>query len=564
MTAKTSTDPYALEIIKNALTAIGDEMFTVMARASMSPIIYEALDYSVGVTDGSGELIAQGNGTTVFLGMIDSLVKDVLGKFGKEGNIAPGDVFLSNDPYGGGGTHLSDMALVKPIFYEGRLIAFAVNKAHWVDVGGKAAGSFVTDATEIFQEGLQIPMVKVIDRGVPNQALLDVLCANIRLPQDSMGDFWASVAANKVGEARLISLCERYGLDAVQDAMKHMLDYGERMIALELAKLPPGDYVAEDWIDDDGVSNEPLRVQVRLSIGNGKFVADFTGSAPQALGPINNSRMGLVSAVRTVFKALTDPSIPANGGCFRAVEVICPDATVFTAQRPAPVSTYWETMLYAEDLIWRAMAPCVSDRLPAGHLLSVCAIILAGSHPDTGESTILVSPLVGGWGAAQDRDGQNGQFSVADGETYNIPVEITEARYGVLVERYGFHQEDGGEGRRRGGKGVCLDIRVLSDGARFTGSFGRHKFRPWGIHGGRDGSPNYIEVFRRSRRSADREIYGKTTQLPLESGDVVRLVTATGGGWGDPQERSDKELALDLKDGFVTPAQVRTFFRPEA
>jgi N-methylhydantoinase B len=560
---KMATDPYTLEIIKNALTAIGDEMFTVMARASMSPIIYEALDYSVGLTDKSGELIAQGNGTTVFLGMIDSLVKDVLGRFGDQGDIAPGDVFLSNDPYGGGGTHLSDMALVKPIFYEGQLIAFAVNKAHWVDVGGKAAGSFVTDATEIFQEGLQIPMVKVIDQGTPNRAILDVLCANIRLPQDSMGDFWAGVAANKVGETRLVSLCERYGLGAVEDAMKHILDYGERMIALELGKLPPGEYVAEDWIDDDGVSQEPLRVRVRLTIGDGRFVADFTGSAPQALGPINNSRTGLVSAVRTVFKALTDPGIPANGGCFRAVEVICPDATLFTARRPAPVSTYWETMLYAEDLIWRALAPCVPDRLPAGHLLSVCAIILAGRHPDTGEGTILVSPLVGGWGAARDRDGQNGQFSVADGETYNIPVEITEARYGVLVERYGFHQEDGGEGRRRGGKGVYLDIRVLSDSTRFTGSFGRHKFKPWGVNGGRDGSPNYIEVFRRSPLSGLREIYGKTTQLPLDRGDVVRLVTATGGGWGNPLERSDKELARDLKDGFVTPSQVRSFFRPE-
>ena len=562
--AKMATDPYTLEIIKNALTAIGDEMFTVMARASMSPIIYEALDYSVGLTDSSGELIAQGNGTTVFLGMIDSLVKDVLGRFGDEGGIAPGDVFLSNDPYGGGGTHLSDMALVKPIFHEQRLIAFAVNKAHWVDVGGKAAGSFVTDATEIFQEGLQIPMVKVIGKGVPNQALLDVLCANIRLPQDSMGDFWAGVAANNVGETRLLSLCGRYGLGAVEDAMEHILDYGERMIALELGKLPPGEYVAEDWIDDDGVSQEPLRVTVRLTIGDGRFVADFTGSAPQALGPINNSRTGLLSAVRTVFKALTDPGIPANGGCFRALEVICPEATVFTALRPAPVSTYWETMLYAEDLIWRALAPCVPDRLPAGHLLSVCAIILAGRHPDTGEGTILVSPLVGGWGAAQDRDGQNGQFSVADGETYNIPVEITEARYGVLVERYGFHQEDGGEGRRRGGKGVYLDIRVLSDGTKFTGSFGRHKFKPWGANGGRDGSANYIEVFRGAPPSGQREIYGKTTQLPLDRGDVVRLVTATGGGWGNPQQRSDEDLAADLKDGFITPSQSRRFFRPEA
>lgn len=556
-------DPYTREIIKNALTAIGDEMFAVLARASMSPIIYEALDYSVGLTNRTGDLIAQGNGTTVFLGMIDSLVTDVLGKFGPDG-IAPGDVFISNDPYGGGGTHLSDIALVRPVFFEGRLIAFTVNKSHWVDVGGKAAGSFVTDATEIFQEGLQLPMVKVIERGVANQALLEVLCSNIRLPKDSMGDFWAGIAANGVGDTRLIQLCERYGIAAVEDAMSHLLDYGEQMVAAELARLPPGEYTAEDWIDDDGVRDEPLRVCVRLKIGEGRFVADFSGSAPQALGPINNSRAGLVSAVRTVFKALTDPRIPANGGCFRALEVVCPEATVFTARRPAPVSTYWETMLYAEDLIWRALAPLVPDRLPAGHLLSVCAIILAGRHPDTGEGTILVSPLVGGWGAAQNLDGQNGQFSVADGETYNIPIEITEARYGVRIDRYAFHNEDGGEGLRRGGKGVYLDIRVLADEAKLTGSFGRHKFRPWGAAAGRDGSANYIQVFRKSAPSAgEPEIYGKTTQLPLQAGDVVRLVTATGGGWGNPTSRSDRDLAADLQDGFVTPSQVSRFFRPQ-
>jgi N-methylhydantoinase B len=248
----TQSDPFTQEIIKNALVAIGDEMFLAMAKTSMSPIIYEALDYSVGITNDRGDLIAQGNGTTVFLGMIDSLVHDIIEKFDPTGEIYPEDVFISNNPYKGGGTHLSDVAIAKPIFYRDELVAFAVNKAHWVDVGGMAAGSFTTDATEIFQEGIQIPTIKVVERGKPVAGILEILQSNIRLPRDSMGDFWAGMAANKVAEVRLIELFGRYGRDAVKQAMSDLLDYGEKMIAAELRKLPQGTFYAEDWIDDDG------------------------------------------------------------------------------------------------------------------------------------------------------------------------------------------------------------------------------------------------------------------------------------------------------------------------
>ena len=549
-------NPYTLEIIKSSLTAIGDEMFSALRRTSMSPIIYETLDYSVGVTDRAGDMIAQGNGTTVFLGMIDSLVKDVLAKFGPADDIHPGDMFISNDPYQGGGTHLSDVALVKPVFYRDELVGFTVNKAHWVDVGGKVPGSFTPDSTEIFQEGIQIPAVKVMARGEPVEGVLDILQANIRLPQDSMGDFWAGVAANNVGETRLLGLFEKYGREAVFLAMEELLDYGERMIAIELKKLPQGTFYAEDWIDDDGHGDDPLKVCARIDISEDRFKVDFTGTAPQAMGPINHSRTGLVSAVRTVFKALTNPQIPANSGCFRAIEIICPDETLFTAKRPAPTSIYWETMLYVEDLIWQALAEYIPDRLPAGHVLSVCANILSGVHPETNEPIILVQPLVGGWGAMHNRDGQNGQFSVADGETYNIPIEIIEARYGVHVERYQFHNEDGGAGKFRGGKGLYFDIRIRSDKhAYFTGSFGRSKFPPWGIRGGQSGSSNYVQVIRSGKDTGQKEIYAKPARVLLKNGDVVRMVTATGGGWGDPKQRSREKVLDDLKNGYVTVEQ---------
>lgn len=549
----TRQDPFTQEIIKNALVAIGDEMFLAMAKTSMSPIIYEALDYSVGITNARGDLIAQGNGTTVFLGMIDSLVRDILEKFA--GDIHPDDVFISNDPYKGGGTHLCDVAIVKPIFFGDDLVAFAMNKAHWVDVGGMAAGSFTTDATEIFQEGLQIPTVKIMERGKPVGGILEILQSNIRLPKDSMGDFWAGMAANKVAEVRIVELFDRYGASSMQQAMDDLLDYGEAMIAAELKRLPQGTFYAEDWIDDDGITDQPLKVCVRIDISEDRFKVDFTGSAPQTLGPINNSRTGLVSAVRTIFKALTNPGIPANGGCFRAIEVVCPDRTLFTAERPAPVSTYWETMLYAQDLIWKALAEHLPDRLTAGHVLSVCAIVFSGPHPKTRAPTILVGPLVGGWGAMQGRDGLNGQFSVADGETYNFPVEVTEAKYGVRVRSYAFHDDDGGAGRFRGGKGVALEYEMPNDGWVFTGSFGRFKFPPWGVAGGQQGSPNYAEILRQGQRSDPPERLGKPARIPLAKGDVVRMVTATGGGWGDPKLREREAIEADLRDGFITPDQ---------
>ena len=556
-------DPFTQEIIKNALVAIGDEMFEAMARSSMSPIIYEVLDYSVGLTDRNGDLIAQGNGTTVFLGMIDALVKQIIDKFGSANDINPGDVFISNDPYFG--THLSDVALAKPIFFENDLIGFAVNKAHWVDVGGMVPGSFTPSSTEIFQEGLQIPTMKVVEGGKTLDSILDLIAANIRLPKESLGDFWAGIAANNVGADRLVKLYEKYGAAAMDTAMSGLLDYGEAMIAQELKKLPNGVYEATDWIDDDGHSEAPLQVCVRVEVSDETFKVDFTGSAPQALGPINHGRTALVAAVRTIFKALTNPQIPSNGGCFRALEVICPEETVFTAKRPAPVSTYWETMLYAEDLIWKAMAEQLPDRLTAGHVLSVCAFILSATHPESGDDVIFVQPLVGGWGAMKNRDGLNGQFSVADGETYNIPIEIQEARYGVRAKQYALHNEDGGEGKHRGGKGVYLDYEIMCDEANFSGSFGRFKFPPWGVSGGANGSSNYVEIIRKGKTDDEREIYGKPSQVQLKRGDIVRCVTATGGGWGDPRERADELLRDDVKNGYVTEEQLnRLYRRPQA
>jgi N-methylhydantoinase B len=441
-----------------------------------------------------------------------------------------------------------------PIFYDGQIVGFSANKGHWTEVGGKDAGSWTTDSTEIYQEGLQFPCIKLFKAGEIDQSLVDLIAANVRTPEMSLGDMYAQAASVRLGARRFQEMCDRYGLDLVQAGIEALMDYGEEMTRKELAKLPQGTYEAVDYIDDDGLGNGPFKVCVKVTITDDAdgigFICDFTGTHPQVPGPVNCSRSGLETGVRTIFKALTDPSIPTNEGCFRPLKILCPDRTIFTAERPAAVSTYWETVLYVSDLIWKAMAPIVPDRLPAGHFLSICGVVLAGNHPDTGELFLLVEPQAGGWGAGQDKDGESGLVSVGDGETYIIPVEICETRYGVLVDQYGFDICKGGAGRHRGGRGLVRDYRIVANEAWYTGTFGRHKFRPWAMEGGHQGSPNYTRfIFADGRESI---VVGKSARVHLKRGDVARLITATGGGWGNPYQRPVEAVQEDVKNGYIT------------
>jgi N-methylhydantoinase B len=544
-------DPFTVEIVKDSLIAIGDEMFAALQRTSKSTIIYEVLDFASGLTDARGQLITQGNGVTGFLGTLTFAVRSALEKFGQEG-LHVGDVLITNDPYGGGGTHLSDVTLIVPIFYGGELVAFSASKAHWTEVGGKDPGSWTTDATEVYQEGLQFPCVKLYEEDRPVQSLLDLIAANVRLPDMTLGDMHAQAASLRLGGRRFVELCDKYGLDVVQGSIEALLDHGEQMTRLELAKLPEGIYEAEDFIDDDGIGNGPFPVRVKVTITDDEFVCDFTGTHPQVPGPVNCTPTGLHSGVRTILKAITDPSIPVNEGCFRPLKVICPPGTIFTAERPAPVSTYWETMEYVTDLVWRALAPVVPERLTAGHFLSVCGVVVAGQHPETDELFLLVEPQAGGWGACADKDGESGLMCVGDGETYVIPIEVAEARYGITVDRYDLDTTDAGAGRFRGGRGCVRDYRVAVDSVTLTATFGRHKYVPWGVDGGSPGSRNEVRILHADGREV---VLGKCARYELKRGEVARLVTGTGGGWGKPMERPVEAVLEDVKDGYVSLRQ---------
>jgi N-methylhydantoinase B len=547
-------DLFTQEIIKEALVAIGDEMFDAMIRTSMSPVVYETHDFAVGVTDASGNLIAQGSGDAGFLAMLDTTVQATLQRYKDPKAIRPGDVIISNMPYEGGGTHLSDIAIVMPIFVGEQLIAWTVNKSHWTEVGGACAGSVSTEATEIFQEGIQFPFVKLFEESRPNEVLIDIIRANVRLPESTLGDMHAGVAAARVGARRLLELVTRYTLPAVVTAMASVLDYGERMMRDALSRLPPGVYEAEDVVEHDGIGNGPFRLRVRVTVGEDGIIADFSGTDRQAGGPINCSYSGLVTAARCVLAALSDSTMPANGGSFRLLRVICPPGTFVSAQSPAPVSVYYEALVAAIDVMWKALAPAARLSLPAGHMRSVCVTYISGRQPKTGELYVLSEPLAGGWGGSNQCDGDGGQFSCGNGDTFNIPVELFEFRYGLKVEQYAFHNEPGGAGRFRGGKGVVLDYRVLDNEVFVTYAASRCVEPPWPLEGGQPGSLNRLEV---TRQNGSIETHVMCTRLRVEPGELIRLITATGGGFGDPAQRSSANIADDLRNGFITLDQAR-------
>jgi len=547
MSGKSDISPFTLEIIKNGLIVASEEMFYSWGRTAKSPVIYEVLDYAVGLIDSTGnDLVTQAPGIPGFTGVLDFAAKEVVNKWKED--IYPGDIFVSNVPYESG-THLNDVTLIMPIFYWDQRLGFAVAKGHWSEVGGMHFGSWTSDSTEIYQEGLQLPCAKLFMKDEPNKSVIDIISFNSRLPDFVLGDMYAQVASMRVAARRVMKLVEKYGLETILDAMDRLLDDGERYAKLKLKELPKGTFKAEDWIDDDGITDDPIPVKVEVEITDEEFVVDFTGSG-SAAGSINSAYPSTVSGVRETYMAMIDPYTHPNGGFFSPVKIIAPKGSVFNPERPAPTSTFWEGMSHAADIVWKALAPHVPDRLSAGHFLSIEATILGGLDDRTGEPFAIVEPQPGGWGASYNQDGESSLVACGDGETYIASSEVYERRTPILVERYALNTEDGtGHGRFRGGFGAVREYRVLCKEASLTVSAGRSKFPPWGVEGGMKGTPNYAVVYKKDQEPKE---YRKVAALKMLKGEMVSLRTGGGGGWGDPLERDPDRVLWDVINEYVT------------
>lgn len=544
-------DPITTEIIQSSLQAAADEMFAALRHTAMSAIIYEVLDMGTGITDKNGELAGSGAGIPAFVGVLDKTVKRVLEKHNKPGDIEPGDIFLTNDPYNGGVTHLNDAVLVMPVFAEGEVVAWTANIAHWNDVGGMVPGSMSTVATEIFQEGLILAGIKLFSRGKPIRSVFDILTANCRMPDFLTGDLWAGVASVRVGEHRVLEIVNKYGKDEFLHAVEEYLNYGEQVSLNALKRLPKGKYSLIEEQDSGPAYS------VAVEIRDDEFVIDLRGSPDQDKGPFNMSRDEAVTACQMAFKGITSPERIANGGTFRPLKVITRPGSVFDPIYPAAQGIYYEITIRLHDLIVRCLAQHMTNRLPAGGFASVCGTLFGGIHPDTGRSYAVIEPELGGWGGSARVDGNSGQFCALHGETYNCPAEVAEARYGVTVDYLSFHDEEGGAGLHRGGKGVRIDYRIKSDNAWLTVAYTRSRIPPWPLEGGCHGSPNHILIV---RANGDTERYSVVSGLTLNTDDVIRVMTATGAGWGDPLQRNLELVKDDLKNGYITEEEANRYY----
>jgi N-methylhydantoinase B len=545
----TSPDAITLEIVQTSLQAISDEMFAALRKTAMSAIIYEVLDMGTGITDGDGNLASSGAGIPSFVGVLDKAVKRILEL--NRGEIAPGDVFVTNDPFFGGVTHLNDVVLAMPVFAEGELVAWTANIAHWNDVGGMVPGSISTNAREIYQEGLRLPAVKLISGGEPIRAVTEIIRANSRLPDFLEGDMWAGIAAARVGERRIIEIVRRYGLDTFTSALRSFMDHGEAVARRALAELPNGRFRLEEEQDSGAV------YRVAVEIAADELVVDLRDNPDQDGGPNNVSRDGAVIAAQIVFMNITDPHASANAGHFRPLRVQTRPGSVFDASPPAAFATYYEVRIRLYDLLCRCLAPHLGERLPAGHFGSICGTFIGGPHPDTGRHFTIVEPQVGGWGGSARRDGNSAMFSAIHGHTFNCPAEVAEARYGLYVDRLALSDAAGGEGEHRGGNGIVVDYRVRSNGCFLTCAYTRNRHRPWPLAGGREGSRNYVEVLRADGRVEEHAV---VTALELNEGDVIRIHTGSGGGYGDPARRRTELVLDDLRDGYVTDEWARLLY----
>lgn len=547
-TSQGQIDPFTVEVIKQALISAAEEMFISLGRTSKSPVIYDVLDYGCAITDGTGRMIAQANGIPPFIGVLTYAVRDTIDKFGLDG-FDNGDVVIINDPYMGGATHQNDVVLVMPIFHHGEIVMFAVTKAHWNEVGGKDPGSWTPSATEIYQEGIQFPAVKIVKNGEEDEEIIEILRRNVRTPEMTLADMRAQVASMKVADRRINKVLEKYGYGTVEGAIEASLEQGKKEALRELSELPKGEFTAEDFIDDDGITDEPIPVKVRVKITDDKFLVDFTGSGGTTQGPINSPLSSTWGSCKTAFKAVVSPHAHPNEGFFAPLEVIAPDDTVFNPKRPAPISTYWEAASYVGDLVWKALAEAVPDRITAGHFLSVCATNTIGVDEETGKQFIFAEPNAGGWGAGKGKDGESGLVCSGDGDTYVLSIEVAETRYSIIVDQFALNITDAGHGKYRGGFGIIKDYKAVNDEIKVTASFGRSKFAPWGIDGGGKGSPNYVEMHHNDGEVLKR---GRFSTHPLSEGEFARFYTGTGGGYGDPMKRDPEKVLSDVLDDYIS------------
>jgi N-methylhydantoinase B len=546
--AKTrGVDPILTEIVRNGVIAVTEEMKTNLMRTAYNMIIYEALDFTTGLFTAGGDTVSIGIGLPSFIRGMSNTVKSMIAHFGRNG-IKPGDIYVTNDAYTTG-SHLNHFTFALPIFHRGELSGFACCMAHWIDVGGTLGGM----TTDIFSEGLQIPIVKYQDRGVVNDTLVDIIRMNVRLPSRAMGDLRAQVTAVKTGERRFLQLLDRYGRKPVLDAIRSIMDQAEAAARARTRTIPDGTYEAESFMDDDGIDiGKRVPIRVRVIVKGDEMTIDLTAISRQVRGFYNSGPSTSIGCAQMAYKCITSPTdYPINDGAFRSLKVIVPKGTIVSAVRPAPMRWWMTYPMTLVDTVYKALAPAIPDRVIAGHHADLVTSTVHGINPKTREFFIGgLGPLGGGWGAKLTEDGVSGTVCINDGDTHNSPNEQAEFKFPIVVERYALVPDSGGAGRHRGGLGVERVVRARAN-IVVNNQIERAHCRPWGLDGGRDGTGNAVELRLGGRWKADFP-NAKVLVAQLKPGDAFKIRSGGGGGYGDPLQRPLAQVQNDVRQGYVT------------
>lgn len=549
-------DPITLEIVWNGLRSINDETWITIQKTAFSTNIKERHDHSTAIADAQGRLIAQAEWSlpihlASMLGLMDILIK----RYGDD--IHEGDIFIANDPHVAGGTHLPDISLVSPVFVAGTLAAFVANLGHHADVGGAARGSMSGGLSEIYQEGLRIPVMRLYSRGVLNTELLELLLLNMRLPDERRGDLNAQIAACRLGAERMRALFERHGAATLQSAFAEILARTSQRMKAAISQIPDGTYDFQDVLDDDGLAARDVLFKLQVRKSGERITFDFTGSDAQVPGNVNLTLNAVQSTVCYALKALLDPELPNNQAAIDAIDIIAPSGTVANCVAPGAVALRANTCQRVADVVIGALAPVLPMQAIGAANGANTSIVFAGTHPETGAPYVYLETLGGGMGGRSDRDGKDG-VQVHITNTSNLPVEAIEMEYPLRVLSYGFVEDSGGAGRYRGGMGLRRVVTPVDHTCEMNGVGERFRHPPWGIFGG---SPGQSGRFRQRLKSGDiQELPPKTGRRTLSPGEAVIIETPGAGGYGPPTDRAADDIGRDRDSGKFSDTYLTRYY----
>lgn len=544
-------DPLLLEVMKNAFDSIGDEMALILMRTAYSAIVRDSMDYSTAICDAEGQTLGQGLTTPMHLGSFYDAMRHLIGEYA--GRIAPGDVFIANDPYVASGQHLPDIYVIKPIFFDETLVGWATTIAHHADVGGLVPGSNSIGATEIYQEGLRLPFLKLVDRGHENEVIWRIIATNVRVPEKVLGDLRAQMAACTVAEREYLDLFRKHGIERMNRYITGLHDYSERLARALFRNIPNGVYEFTDHIDGLGENPEPIVLHVKVTVADDEVTADWTGTAPQVKGGINAPLSFTKSNVYAALRSIMPMDVPNCHGFTRPIKVVAPPGTLVSCTHPAPCGARGITGYRIVDCMFGALVAAVPELLTADGTGGSSLPTFGGYH--NGKPFVFSECIMGVWGAAATHDGQEGVPHMAANQS-NVPIEMIEADYPLRVESYGIVPDTGGAGRFRGGHGIVKEFRLLADEAYFGIRSDKRRFRPHGLFGGQPGAPSLNII---DPQTAPRLLPVLPTEaITLRRNQVFRHVMAGGGGYGNPFERDPMAVLDDVLDGNVSPEKALT------